>query len=612
MRAVFAGLLGGAWGGALVGLIEAGLITATSGPAEEYWLFPYAVISYGLSGMLLGAGCAAVALALRAVTGQRRTGPFGAAVAVAVLVLGGAVARYHVVQRVFHEELVTVSAVGLAVHLAVFAVIGACAVLALLLGNVLQRHRRGLIVAASGLALCLAISSGAAVLAAPHGGEPAVRRATAGGQGRPNIILIIADTLRADAVGAYNGASDVTPALDHLAADGVRFENAYSQSTWTRPSIATILTSLYPSVHGAVHKMDALPDGVTTLAEALRARGYWTAGFVSNINVAPVFNFQQGFEEYAYLAPDFYFGATDSATRLAIYKGLRVLRERLFRDRIYFYHYYQDAQVVCSAVERWLDQRPPVPFFVLIHFMDPHDPYFELPYNGKGVARVSTPDPPADQKDRLHRLYARKVTYLDHQLEGLFAKLKALGLYDGTIIAMTADHGEEFQEHGGWWHGTTLYQEQMRVPLIVKRAHEPQARTVDTGLARSLDVAPTLMVAAGLTVPDEFTGHDLFGSTPREPARLFAEEDFEGNVLAALRMGPWKLITANAGNPRGLRPMELYNLAEDAAERNNLAAAEPARVQEMLRLLGEEEERVRERAAVSGVGEADHAADHRS
>jgi arylsulfatase A-like enzyme len=611
IRAVFAGLLGGAWGGALVGLIEAGLITATSGPGEEYWLFPYGVIAYGLCGMLLGAACAAVTVALRVVTGQQR-GPFGAAVALAVLSLGGTVARYHVVQRVFHEELATASATGVAVHLALFAVVGTCALLALFLGNVLQRHRRGLIVAASGLVLCLAISSGAAVLAAPHGGEPALRRARAGGQGRPNVVLIIADTLRADAVGAYGGVAAVTPALDHLAADGVRFENAYAQSTWTRPSIATILTSLYPSVHGAVHKMDALPDSVTTLAEAFRARGYWTAGFVSNINVAPVFNFQQGFEEYAYLAPDFYFGATDSATRLAIYKGLRVLRERLFRDRIYFYHYYQDAQVVCSAAERWLEQRPPAPFFMLLHFMDPHDPYFEIPYNGKGVARVSTPDPPADQKDRLHRLYAQKVTYLDRHLDGLFAKLKALGLYDDTVIAMTADHGEEFQEHGGWWHGTTLYQEQMRVPLIVKRAHEPHAGVVDTGLARSLDVAPTLMAAAGLTAPEAFTGHDLFGSVPRESASLFAEEDFEGNVLAALRVGPWKLITANAGNPRGLRPMELYNLGDDAAERHNLAADEPARVEEMLRQLGNEEERVRARGAVSRAGESDHAADRRS
>lgn len=610
-RIVLAAILGGAWGGAVVGLVEAGL-TATAGAGEEYWLFPYAVVSYGLIGMLLGLGYSVLALAAGRSSRMGRDA-FGVSAAVALLPLGIAVARYHVVQRIFHEELITLSATGLAVHLGVLLGVGAVALLVMYAGRVVQRHQRGLLVGATGLLLCLGITSGAAVLASPRTVESEVARSTpAAAKGHPNIILIIADTLRADAVGSYGGAPDATPALDRFAVDAVRFENGYAQASWTRPSIATILTSLYPSVHGAIHKMDPLSDRVTTLAEALRAKGYWTAGFVSNINVAPVFNFQQGFEEYTYLEPDFYFWATDSATRLAIYKGLRVIRERFFQNRIYFHHYYQDAEVVDAAVSKWLGQRPPSPFFLLIHYMDPHDPYFEIPYNGRGVARVTNPDPPTGRARELRTLYAEDVSYLDRHLDILMARLKSLGLYDDSIIAVTADHGEEFQEHGGWWHGTALYEEQVRVPLIVKRAHEPRAGTAETRAARSLDIAPSVMAAAGLAIPAEFAGHDLFGPTHAEGQPLFAEEDLEGNVLASLRVGPWKIITANPSNPRGLQPVELYNLSEDATEHHNRAAGEPARAAEMLQLLAQERARIIGRARLSDGNNLNHATHHRS
>jgi arylsulfatase A-like enzyme len=578
--------------GAIVGLAETAVVVATTAPAEEYWLLPYAVVSYGLLGALLGLAYAVAVVAANVVSIGTDRNPFGGAAAWSLFLLGCAVMRYHVIQRMFHEELVMFSISGLITHLAIIVTVGGLALLVRRGGTILLRHRRGLLTAAAGLVLCLVISSGAAVLASPGASEPPVRRGGRLASGRPNIVLIIADTLRADALSCYGAPAGSTPALDRFAADAVRFENAFSQSTWTRPSIATILTSLYPSVHGAVHKMDALSDRVTTVAEALRANGYWTAGVVSNINVAPVFNFNQGFDEYTYLAPAFYFWATDSATQLAIYKGLRVLHERLFREYIYYYHYYQDAQIVDETVTKWLAHAPPQPFFLLIHYMDPHDPYFEIPYNGRGVARVTTPNPPPAQRDRLHQLYAEDASYLDGYLDTLFSRFKSLGLYDDSVIAVTADHGEEFQDHGGWWHGTSLYQEQVHVPLIVKRAHEERGGTVESGIARSLDIAPTLMAAAGLPAPAEFSGHDLFASPPANTPPLFAEEDLEGNVLASLRIGSWKIITANASNPRGLNPVELYDLSLDPGERQDLAAAEPGRTQQMLRALAEERERI--------------------
>jgi arylsulfatase A-like enzyme len=611
-RTLLAGLLGGAWAGAVVGLAEAGLLTATAGQTEEYWLFPYAVVSYGALGMLLAIGCTSIAAAVA--PERTRHNAFGLCGAVALFALGGAVARYQVIQRVFHEDLVTFSFAGLAVHLALFVSVGGLALAVMRAGRRVQRDRGGVLIAAIGLIFCLGGSVAVAALASPRAPEETAtgwsrRGATSSA---PNIILIIADTLRADAVGSYGAEPGATPALDRFAAEAVRFENTYAQSSWTRPSIATILTSLYPSVHGAMHKMDALPDRVTTVAEALHAKGYWTTGFVSNINVAPIFNYQQGFDEYTYLPPTFYFWATDSAAQLAIYKGLRVVHERFFGDRIYVYNYYQDAAVVTEAVSGWLRRRPPSPFFLLIHYMDPHDPYFEVPYNGRGVARVATPNPPASRKNELHTLYGEDVGYLDDNLGALFATLKSLGLYDSSIIAVTADHGEEFQDHGGWWHGTTLYEEVLRVPLIVKRAHEERAGQVESRAARTLDIAPTLLAAAGLAPSPDFTGRDLFGPMAVTPEPLFAEEDLEGNVLTALQLGPWKIITANPENPRGLRPVELYNVAEDPQEHHDLTGTEPARTQEMLQSLAQERARISGRRSLSGLSSLHDAADHRS
>ncbi|MBI4514407.1 MAG: sulfatase [Deltaproteobacteria bacterium] len=588
---LIAGLLGGAVGGALIGLGEVALIVFTSAPPEEYWLVPYAVIAYGSLGLVLAAGGALVRLvAVRA--GSAAAG-FSAGVAIAVALLLMVVGRYHVIQRVFHEELVTASPAGLGVHA---GIVTGGVVIAWLIARLCRLLYSGgrMGGAFATLALLLAGSVGLALATAPTAPAAAAgRKSTASG---PNVIFIVLDTLRADALSCYGGKAGQTPALDAFARDGVLFEHAYAQSSWTRPSIASMLTGVYPSVHGAVHKMDMLPERALTLAEVFAAAGYWTAGIVTNINVAPIFNFQQGFGEYHYLEPEFYFWATDSATRLAIYKGLRTARERLGASRMYFYNYYQDAEVVGQAVGKWLEQRPPQPFFLLIHYMDPHDPFFAIPYNGYGIARANTPSPPASRRAEVHDLYLQDVSYLDTHLGRLFDQLRQLKLYDDSVIAIVADHGEEFLEHGGWWHGTTLYEEGVRVPLLIKRAREANSGTRRSEIARTIDVASTMVAAAGMAVPERFMGRDLFGSVAGEP--LYAEEDLEGNVLASIRVGNWKLITANPGNPRGLAPVEMYDLGADPAEQTNRAASEPARAASLLEELGRMRARIAEGRAL--------------
>jgi arylsulfatase A-like enzyme len=605
-RGVLAATIAGGLGGALVGVGESVFVATTSAAADEYWLFLFGAIVYGLIGAGLGLAVGIVWQVLRrGRAADRELAQF--AIAAAVLLPVFAVARYNVAQRLFQENLPVATVQGLITH--ALLALGAIAAAGVAVAVVRACYRAAGGVAMGGaLAALLAVSALIGVVT-DHTEKPApARRAQAVAAGKPNVILIVVDTLRADAA-QWTRQQGGKSGFASLAKDGVVFDRTYSQASWTRPSIATILTAEYPSVHGTVHKMDFLPNSALTVAEAFKAQGYWTTAFTTNINVAPIFNFQQGFDEFHYLEPDFYFGASDSATRLAIYKGLRAAREKL-SSKMWVENFYQDAQVVDRNVEAWLASKPPEPFFLFIHYMDPHDPYFDYPYNGHGVARVSTPDPAPERVEELHGLYNGGVRYIDGYLQELVERLRTSGLYDRSIITVTADHGEEFREHGGWWHGTALYEEQVHVPLIIKRAQEPEPGRQRTDVTRSIDIAPTLMAAAGLPVPDAFQGIDLFQGTVTEP--ILAEEDLEGNQLTSIHSGDWKLITANRDNPRGLPPVELFNLGDDPSERNNLATRESDRVSEMLAQL----EQLRARIAgrhTGAVGTATtHAADPRS
>jgi arylsulfatase len=606
LRGLATATIAGGLGGGLVGIGEAALVTWTSAAADEYWLFLFGVVVYGLIGAGVGLGAGLLwQLIRRGAAGDRELAQVAVAAAVVVPVF--AVARYHVAQRLFQENLPVATGEGIVVH--ALLVLGALAAAGVGIAAVRGCHRAGGSVAMVGVLAALLAASGLAGALTDRTEKPSPAGPSRPAvPGKPNVVLIVVDTLRADAA-EWTRRQGEPSGFAQLATDGVLFDRTYAQASWTRPSIATILTAEYPSVHGAVHKMDFLPNSALTLAEVLKAQGYWTAAFTTNINVAPIFNFQQGFEEFHYLAPSFYFGATDSATRLAVYKGLRAAREKL-SQAIWVENYYQDAAVVDRHVEAWLASRPPEPFFLFIHYMDPHDPYFELPYNGRGVARVSTPDPAPERAEELHRLYLGEARYLDGYLAKLIQGLKRADLYDRSIVAVTADHGEEFREHGGWWHGTALYDEQVHVPLIIKRAQEPEPGHRRDEVARSIDIAPTLVAATAAPVPEAFQGIDLFQGTVAEP--ILAEEDLEGNQLSSIRSGDWKLITANRDNPRGLAPVELFNLLDDPQERTNLARDESDRVSDLLAQL----EQLRARIAHhhnGGVGSAtSHVADPRS
>jgi arylsulfatase A-like enzyme len=383
---------------------------------------------------------------------------------------------------------------------------------------------------------------------------------------------------------AVTRSPTATPAICSLARDGGSIFDAYSHASWTKPATASLLTSRLPSSHLAMSKPAVLGGDVDLIAEVLQAHDYSTGGIVSNINLAPSFGFDQGYDEYHYLAPDYIAGAEETSSKLILYQIARAVVFKL-KPGLRFGDFYQDSQVVNGVAFDFLDRHRDARFFLFLHYMDPHDPYFEHPYDGRGIARVSNQHPDAELATEMQRLYRGEIEYLDGSVAKLIEHLRSLGVYDDTVIALTADHGEEFYEHGGWWHGTTLFDEQIRVPLVVKWAKGAPAAKADARghVARLIDVAPTLIARTGAAVPESMKGLDLavgLDARAEKDRVAFAEEDHEGNVLRSVRTTSWKFIEANAGNPRGLPETSLYEVSQDPGETSNLA--ESAVVEDVL------------------------------
>ena len=394
----------------------------------------------------------------------------------------------------------------------------------------------------------------------------------AGLEDKPNVILVMVDTLRADHLSCY-GSEVRTPNLCRIAEDGTLYQG-FSHASWTKPATASLVTSTLPSTHNAMSKPSSLSEELVLIPEAMQDAGYTTGGVVSNVNLAESFGFAQGYHDYYYLAPDYLVGAQESGSKVIIYQLVRTMVLGLLGgDEIRFNDFYQDSQVVNEVAFEWLDEHKDERFFLFLHYMDPHDPYLEHPYNGVGVSRASNQEPEPEEAERLRELYVGEIEYLDGHFGELIAKLEADGLYDDTVIVLTADHGEEFHEHGGFWHGLTLYDEQIHVPLLIKWADgvEGPRNGADSGIARLIDVGPTILGTAGIPVPDTMQGIDLrtpYSARQEKDQQVYSEEDHEGNVLWAIRTEDEKLIVANERNPRGLPEREYFDISSDPLEQD--------------------------------------------
>ena len=329
--------------------------------------------------------------------------------------------------------------------------------------------------------------------------EPVIHDLDAYGRAK-GIVLVSIDTLRRDHVGAYGYRPPTTPRLDALARAGLLAEDAVSVSSWTLPSHLSMLTSVDPAAHGATDLRHGFNRRVPTLPALLRDAGYATQAVTSHLYVSAVYGVDQGFDRL-----DFHQDrrATDVASR------------------------------AMDLVDRFGDR----PFFLFLHFYDPHWHYdpppevralFERGYTGGLTGRwgdFSTRAPGSVTRadlDHLLALYDGEIRYTDNELGRVLDHLGARGALANTLVLVTSDHGEEFLEHGSWEHQKTLYEEVIRVPLI---AHGPGIATRrETAPVSLLDVAPTILAWAGVAAPPSFQGRSLLAPAGAE-GEAYGETD---------------------------------------------------------------------------------------
>jgi arylsulfatase A-like enzyme len=395
---------------------------------------------------------------------------------------------------------------------------------------------------------------------------------------QPGVILVVADALRADAVGTFGAplhrGTAATPQLDAFAREALQFDNAVAQASWSKPAVASMLTGRSPDAHLTVAKADALADDVVTLGQVLQQHDVSTSAVMTNHNLGRNFGFAHGFDSFDYLTPDRYLGAPPQSDRLAVYTLYRLLRERYFAADRLPSTFYQPAQAVNARAFDLLDRIGPAPFFMYLHYMEAHDPYFAV--DGHSYARVAMPNPTANDVGPLLTAYRDEVRRFDTAFGELWAGLVARGLDAHTLVVVVADHGEEFGEHGGFWHGTSLYEELVHVPLLLRGPQVKPGRT--QALAQHIDLAPTIAHFLHAPVAVAWEGRNLLDPAAAVPAVSRMQENYEGNVLQAVRGGPagrrLKHIVAHPDSPRGLPPDVVFDLDADPRERQPLAPAE--------------------------------------
>ncbi|MFP6582659.1 MAG: sulfatase-like hydrolase/transferase [Candidatus Hydrogenedentota bacterium] len=584
------GLLGGLIGGAILGLAESIWHITTLANFSEASALWWAPLVYGL--VLTGAGLGVAAVL---VFGYLLFNKFVPAAVTFGLCLGGTIGAVALVFGRFRykRDILDEHALSLMDNLIVLGGAVLLAGLAVFIGSILAgwvKDSRGkglglsiacyVVLVGIGFALSIVFKPAASVIAFTP-------KAEATG---PNVFLIVVDTLRADYLTAFNAsATPKTPNVSALAEDGIVFQKAFAQSSWTKASFGTIFSGLYPEAHTATGKASALPDEVTTIAEILQEGGYYTQGYSNNPNITSIFNYSQGFVDYTDLKPDLLFGAKGSSEKLVLYDILRKVVQKVngrLGGRINITDFYQPANAVTDIGLDWIDgeNRPADnPFMLFLHYMDPHDPFRDPDKPGRGYARVQLGANPDPEKflEVFKRSYSYEIGYMDEHLGRFIAGLKERGLYEDALIIFTADHGEEFHEHGGWWHGLSLYDEQIAIPLIVKLPNS-EVTDVNTDLARSVDIAPTIATLTGLELPEQWQGKALISGgldlenaeTPYSHAHL----NFEGIELRAMRTQTKKYIEANEGNKRDYDPVQLYDLEADPGELVNIAGDSEAEV----------------------------------
>lgn len=402
--------------------------------------------------------------------------------------------------------------------------------------------------------------------AAPAAGPEPESAASGPGAKPPHVLIFLVDTLRADRLGCYGYDRPTSPNIDRFAAGAVRFEHTVAQSSWTRPSTASILTGLYPHNHGARSRNHVLARDVAYLPEVLRSIGYRALGVSSNSIAGPTFGFRRGFSHFKQLPENL----SSPGIHIPVW---RVVNETL----------------------EWLERiGPEDSFFVYMHAMDPHAPYYPPEPHRSRFA----PDAPAGALGKnmgklqpfeiphLSDLYDAEIAAVDEHFGRLLEELDRRGFLDDALVVFVSDHGEEFQDHGNHGHGSNLYREQIHVPLIVQlpaRLRAEVERSVVEEQVQQIDIVPTILEAIGRPDLIEADGRSLLPLMRSRGSRAehrIAMSDLrnDGEAVDALLLEQddeprRKLIdywSASFGETH-----QLFDTTSDPAELRNLGAREP-------------------------------------
>jgi len=381
---------------------------------------------------------------------------------------------------------------------------------------------------------------------------------------RPNILLVSMDTTRSDHLSAYGYPRRTTPRLEKLAAQGVRFDTAYSPSATTAPTHASLFTGRYPITHGVSKNGYPLSPRFETLAELLSNGGFETAGIVSSYVLTAKFGLGRGFDLY-----DEDFSEAMVPQGVTLWEGHEVEGK-----------FYGSADDTTRRALDFLETRsqPERPFFLFVHYFDPHDPYLPPP----GYEPPFRPGRKEALKlKRTIFLYDTLIAFTDQEIGRLLDGLTRLGLEEDTIVIVTGDHGEGLMQHGHMRHGLHIYEESVRVPLIVRWPGRLEAGRVVGTPVEILDLTRTILEMAGLDAASGLQGRSLVGllsgreSGDEERAihlyRRFYAEGVTDGIYAkgekfGIRVGRWKLIE---GPDEGT--VELFDLSTDPMETRNLA-----------------------------------------
>lgn len=398
----------------------------------------------------------------------------------------------------------------------------------------------------------------------------------------PNVLILVIDALRPDHLGCYGYTHDTSPTIDALARRGVLFTDATSLSSYTRAAVPSIFASVHPGAHGVLSqgkKVEMLSDEYKTLAETLKERGYVTAAFTPNPSLQRAFNFDQGFDLY------------DDEFQIAV-RGTPN---------------HETASRINERTLQWLRANREKPFFAYLHYRDVHAPYvppppydrmFEKPGAGRPLTEGEYKTQPPDiRKPRRFRdldsyieQYDGEIRYTDDHLARLLETLSKEGFLEHAVIFLTADHGESFLEHGSWTHGTGLYEELTRVPLLMVLPGDKHAGKRVEVPVQTIDLYPTLLEFLDAKAPPEIQGRSLFEAIEGKADRdrpVFGEalvgrghRPRNFGQFVSVRTGGWKLIYN-----RWSRSGELYNLSQDPDETRNLLDQERERAKALLRLI---------------------------